>query len=41
MGYDIRPIAELESFDFSLCSGYPGSGTVSGDAVRFTITRLF
>lgn len=28
MGYDIRPIAELEPFDFSLCSGYSDATTV-------------
>ena len=28
MGYDIRPIAELESFDYSLCSGYSTKDTV-------------
>ena len=28
MGYDIRPISELESFDYSLCSGYSTKDTV-------------
>ena len=28
MGYDIRPISELESFDYSLCSGYSTKETV-------------
>ena len=28
MGYDIRPIAELEAFDYSLCSGYSTKDTV-------------
>jgi len=28
MGYDIRPIAELNTFDYSLCSGYSTSETV-------------
>jgi len=28
MGYDIRPISEIETFDFSLCSGYSTSETV-------------
>ena len=28
MGYDIRPIAELETFDYSLCSGYSTKDTV-------------
>ena len=28
MGYDIRPISEIETFDFSLCSGYSDANTV-------------
>ena len=28
MGYDIRPISEIETFDFSLCSGYSTKDTV-------------
>ena len=28
MGYDIRPIAELETFDFSICIGYSDATTV-------------
>jgi hypothetical protein len=28
MGYDIRPIAEINTFDYSLCSGYSTSETV-------------
>lgn len=28
MGYDIRPISEIETFDFSLCSGFSTSKTV-------------
>ena len=28
MGYDIRPIAEIETFDYSLCSGYSDANTV-------------
>jgi len=28
MGYDIRPIAEIDTFDFSLCSGYSAKDTV-------------
>ena len=28
MGYDIRPIAELETFDYSLCSGFSTKDTV-------------
>lgn len=28
MGYDIRPIADLETFDYSLCSGYSTKDTV-------------
>jgi hypothetical protein len=28
MGYDIRPIAEINTFDYSLCSGYVTSETV-------------
>jgi len=28
MGYDIRPISELETFDYSLCSGYSTKDTV-------------
>lgn len=28
MAYDIRPISEIETFDFSLCSGYSTSETV-------------
>ena len=28
MGYDIRPIAELNTFDYSLCSGYSTKDTV-------------
>ena len=28
MGYDIRPIAEIDTFDYSLCSGYSDATTV-------------
>lgn len=28
MGYDIRPIEELETFDFSLCRGFSNADTV-------------
>ena len=28
MGYDIKPISELETFDFSLCSGFSTAETV-------------
>lgn len=28
MAYDIKPISEIETFDFSLCSGYSTSETV-------------
>ena len=28
MAYDIRPIVELETFDFSLCSGFSNETTV-------------
>jgi hypothetical protein len=28
MAYDIRPISEIETFDFSLCSGYSTKETV-------------
>ena len=28
MGYDIRPIAELNTFDYSLCSGFSTKDTV-------------
>lgn len=28
MGYDIRPISELNTFDYSLCDGYSTSETV-------------
>jgi hypothetical protein len=28
MGYDIRPIAEINTFDYSLCSGYVNNETV-------------
>lgn len=28
MGYDIRPIAELNTFDYSLCSGLQNENTV-------------
>jgi hypothetical protein len=28
MGYDIKPISELETFDFSLCSGFSDANTV-------------
>lgn len=28
MAYDIRPISEIETFDFSLCSGFSTSETV-------------
>ena len=28
MGYDIRPIAEIDTFDYSLCSGYSTKDTV-------------
>jgi hypothetical protein len=28
MGYDIRPITELSTFDYSLCSGYVSRETV-------------
>lgn len=28
MGYDIRTIADLETFDYSLCSGYSTKDTV-------------
>lgn len=28
MGYDIRTISELETFDYSLCSGYSNAETV-------------
>ena len=28
MGYDIRPIAEINTFDYSLCSGFSTKDTV-------------
>lgn len=28
MGYDIRPIAELNTFDYTLCSGLQNANTV-------------
>ena len=28
MGYDIRPISELNTFDYSLCSGFSNAETV-------------
>lgn len=28
MGYDIRPIAEINTFDYSLCSGFSNANTV-------------
>lgn len=28
MGYDIRPISEIETFDFSICNGYSDATTV-------------
>ena len=28
MGYDIRPISELSTFDFSLCDGFSTAETV-------------
>jgi hypothetical protein len=28
MGYDIRPIAEIETFDYSLCIGFSTKDTV-------------
>lgn len=28
MGYEIKPISEINSFDFSLCSGYSTADTV-------------
>ena len=28
MAYDIRPISEIETFDFSLCSGFSTKDTV-------------
>ena len=28
MGYDIRPISELETFDYLLCSGFSTKDTV-------------
>ena len=28
MGYDIKPIAELNTFDYSLCSGFSNAETV-------------
>lgn len=28
MGYDIRPIEELNTFDYSLCSGFSDATTV-------------
>jgi hypothetical protein len=28
MAYDIRPISEIDTFDFSLCSGFSTSETV-------------
>jgi len=28
MGYDIRPISEIETFDYSLCSGFSTKDTV-------------
>ena len=28
MGYDIRPIAEINTFDYSLCSGFSSAETV-------------
>jgi hypothetical protein len=28
MAYDIRPISELETFDYSLCSGFSTKDTV-------------
>tara|TARA_R100000951_G_scaffold105113_1_gene98705 strand:- start:144 stop:347 length:204 start_codon:yes stop_codon:yes gene_type:complete len=28
MGYDIRPISELNTFDYSLCTGFQNADTV-------------
>lgn len=28
MGYDIRPISEINTFDYSLCSGFSSAETV-------------
>lgn len=36
MGYDIIPIAEIETFDFSICSGYSDANTV-----RRSVDRQF
>lgn len=39
MGYDIRPISEIETFDFSLCSGFQNADTVrrSIDGSKFIV----
>ena len=36
MGYDIRPISELETFDYSLCIGYS-----TKDTVRISLDNQF
>jgi hypothetical protein len=52
MGYDIRPIAELNTFDYTLCSGFSDATTVrksidgqffivEGDTVRKSIDGQF
>lgn len=28
MGYDIRPIAEINTFDYTICSGFSSANTV-------------
>lgn len=39
MGYDIRPIEEISTFDYSLCSGLQNADTVrkSIDGTKFIV----
>lgn len=40
MGYDIRPIEEIETFDTTLCSGYPNvdlRARISNDGQFFIV----
>lgn len=39
MGYEIKPISELETFDYSLCSGFASKDTVrkSNDGNYFIV----
>lgn len=39
MGYDIKPISELDTFDYSLCNGYATKDTVrkSNDGNYFIV----